>query len=73
MDNKWDGHKPAAIRLAPAESGAGAGPLTARCWHGGGSNGSAGAGPLHRQFALSPEPARWWATSAMLSEGSPFG
>ena len=81
MDDKWGGHKPAAMRLAPAESGAGAGPLPARCWHGGGSDGSAGAGPLHSQFALSPpvrcrlrrgwpqlpEPARWWAASAMLS------
>ena len=81
MDNKWDGNKPAAIRLAPAESGAGAGPLPARCWHDGGSDGSAGAGPLQSQFALSPpvrcrlrrgwpqlpEPARWWAASAMLS------
>ena len=79
MDDKWGGHKPAAIRLAPAESGAG--PLPARCWHDGGSDGSAGAGPLHSQFALSPpvrcrlrrgwpqlpEPARWWAASAMLS------
>ena len=54
MDDKWGGHKPAAMRLAPAESGAGAGPLPARCWHGGGSDGSAGAGPLHSQFALSP-------------------
>ena len=81
MDDKCDGHKPAAIRLAPAESGAGGGPLPVRCWHGGGSDGSAGAGPLHSQFALSPpvrcrlrrgwpqlpEPARWWAASAMLS------
>ena len=54
MDNKWDGNRPAAIRLAPAESGAGGGPLPARCWHDGGSDGSAGAGPLHIQFALSP-------------------
>ena len=54
MDDKWGGHKPAAMRLAPAESGAGDGPLPARCWHGGGSDGSAGAGPLHSQFALSP-------------------
>ena len=81
MDNKWDGNRPAAIRLAPAESGAGAGPLPVRCWHDGGSDGSAGAGPLLSQFALSPpvrcrlrrgwpqlpEPARWWAASAMLS------
>ena len=86
MDDKWGGHKPAAMRLAPAESGAGAGPLPARCWHGGGSDGSAGAGPLHSQFALSPpvrcrlrrgwpqlpEPARWWAASAMLSGGPTY-